>query len=65
MQWGDPSQFVGKLRCKTCFLFFPKKIGFVWRWLEVASWREKLSLKEYGYAQSPIYAWVPVEWIDS
>jgi hypothetical protein len=27
-------------RVKTRFLFFPKRIGSEWRWLEIASWVE-------------------------
>lgn len=48
----------GDVRLKRRFLWFPKRIGFETRWLEVAYWEER-------YWNFPVESgWVPEKWCD-
>lgn len=50
----------GTIRKAQGFLFFPKKIGTLTRWLEYAEWTEQLIFSiRHGYK------WEGVEWTDN
>lgn len=46
---------IGDRRTKRKFLFFPKKINGIKRWLEMASWKEFFTFDS---------CWKPLEWTD-
>lgn len=55
-QWHDS-------RIKEHFLFFPKKIGNEWRWLERTKYKQSY---EYipGHGDFLPLGWIDKEWID-
>jgi hypothetical protein len=51
-------------RIRHRFLFFPKRIGDEWRWLEFATYKERWSLEWEDIDQNPSTGWYPYCWID-
>ncbi|UGO51262.1 hypothetical protein PQE72_gp181 [Bacillus phage vB_BanS_Skywalker] len=64
MRWkSNKPQHHGQHRHKTKFLLFPKKIGDEWRWLERATYLQKVERIYLGYYDSKL-TWEDVKWID-
>lgn len=60
MRWKERNtkpDFSNRTRTITKFLFFPKKINGEWRWLEIATYKQK-------YMYSSDAGWIDWEWID-
>ena len=55
---------VNDVRTVKRFLLFPKRIDYETRWLEVASWEEKLTLYLYPHHSHGGVFWDAVRWID-
>lgn len=53
-----PSPNPGDVRIRKKFLWFPKVIGNVGRWLEIAEWKESYDIYYTGSS------WEPREWLD-
>ena len=51
----------GTTRIVSAFLFFPKEIDDIWRWLEVATWKEEWYT---GEGELDVYVWLPIKWLD-
>lgn len=65
-KWKDPNPYLGDIRIRKGFLFFPKKIDTETRWLEYARWVEELcEVRKPGTPKRPtryVRAWVPIRW---
>jgi len=57
MRWH--TEYPGKVRVRTAFLFFPKGIDGEWRWLEIAKWEETC----WVGASGNVY-WINQKWIN-
>jgi len=59
--------FEGQRRCRTKFLWLPKKIGDEWRWLERASYEQKVVAVDVGGSMEwgkYKNMWCATQWID-
>lgn len=60
MRWKNKSMYrIGDIRIKTKFLFFPKQIGNIIRWMEKATWQEEFD--QWGVSD---WGWKATKWID-
>ena len=58
MRWRQKNQTLGEVRIIRKFLFFPKCINGVYRWLEYATYKQKCTPLGYDYY------WYDVSWED-
>lgn len=65
MRWGEKDPAVGSERNRQVFLYFPKTINGITRWLEFATMRE-VYRRTSGVSSfsNNAYEWAPVEWND-
>ena len=54
MKWIEPNN--GDVKTKVRFLWWPKKIGRVTKWLEFAEWEKRYN----GFDET----WIIVKWIE-
>lgn len=57
----------GDTRIKTKFLILPKIINHERRWLEIASYKQQVSIVKILYDASSVeyvYGWKDIEWIN-
>lgn len=72
MRWKNRpakmSPLIGETRYRSDFLVFPKCIGDNWRWLEYATWEQKLILVHSFAPEIPpdmlFKSWRNTAWID-
>jgi len=56
---------IGKIRVRRKFLFLPMRLDCFTRWLEMASWEEKVCGEiALSYERRYIYVWKPTKWLD-
>ena len=70
MRWIEKIETrVGTIRRRTRFLWWPKRIGSEWRWLEITTWTEKYIERLThesacgGRVPAPPSGWIVREWI--
>jgi len=56
VSWNDT-------RIRTGFLFFPKTIKGVTRWLETATWEQRVEAC-FGFVSMFEFEWVDTRWLD-
>jgi len=64
LKWYKECPRLGTIRTKTSFLFLPKTIDGVTKWLEKAIWEECFILTShipiFKSSEKPV--WVPIKW---
>lgn len=63
MRFQHVEKVPGALRVRTRFLLLPKRIQYETRWLERATYSQKLVLS-YGPDTGISYDWIDQDWLD-
>ncbi|UUV47008.1 hypothetical protein [Bacillus phage vB_BanS-Thrax5] len=66
MRWksGKP-RHINQERHKTKFLWLPKKLEHEWRWLERATYLQRVEIIFLAYGSGDKLVWEDIEWIDN
>lgn len=65
MRWkSNKPQHRNQERHKTKFLWFPKKLGDEWRWLERATYLQCVDVEYLAYGSGHKLVWHDDRWID-
>lgn len=62
MRWKQKTLILGTVRVVTRFLFFPKCINGVCRWLEYATYKQQY--KDGYSSEGYLYYWDDISWED-
>lgn len=66
MKWHDGGHLLGSERVRSGFLLLPRTIGGETRWLERASWVQRMcGSSMLGEPAHEPYRWRDVRWLDA